>query len=488
MNGQTQTAARPQAAIAPGQPMVAPQVTQSQAAAFRATGVPGGTSPMYGLGGLFGVCDADPTVINAMVGPIGVERALTWRGSDVQSPLYDSLVWMGSSGFDQTGLCADCGKPSFKECTQSACFGRICQMTNEHAVDQIGLRGRTTTPRISLFGNITDPSGNVLVAQGQEISDMFTLELAGAAYNLRYRVGWMMWNGNPVANAGGAWQFPGFPLLYNTGKFDVRTNVTCSALDSTLIPFNGIVGVAGQPSIYAALMSLVLSVNQRITGMDKNPSDSNQFFIMSPRHWEVVSRAIACEYGLVCGQSAGAEWQDARERAEFWNELVANAYIPIFGRKYPVVVDNVMPYTTQYYGDETAFCQDIYFVTESLEGMTILYGEYQDFNMTAGDTLAWFRSMFGSSPVSVTDNGRYVWAPTTFGGFCFDARLLVKPRVIALMTQLGGRVTDVCVLPLGRYKDVTGSGGLYEDVGGISHKPYLGMYGYCGALGGQVVG
>jgi len=58
----------------------------------------------------------------------------------------------------------------------------------------------------------------------------------------------------------------------------------------------------------------------------------------------------------------------------------------------------------------------------------ITYGEFQDMGASAAATLRWFTSQFGSTPVSVTDGGRFAVAPTTSGGWCFDARILTKPR------------------------------------------------------------
>jgi len=446
--------------------------------AARATGTPGGTSPMYGAGGLFGISDSDPTVINAMVGPIGVERALYWQGSDVQHPLYESLVWMGSSGYDQATKCAACGTPHFHQCTQSAVFGRACQQTNEHAIDDIGLRANVNVPRVAMFGNITDPAGNVLLQEGQPIKDMFTMELAGAGYNLRYRVGWLLWNGNPVNSVGGAIQPPGIPIIVNTGKIDVRNGMACDALDSQIVPYNQIVGAAGATPISDVLFRVTRSVDYRIQGMNKNTADTTQFFVVHPRTWDCVARQIVCEYGLVC--ATATDRNDAWDMREMYNRIKSSLSIPVDGKWYPVVLDNIMPSTPVPVGTATGFTSDIYFFTTVLEGMTIFWGEYQDFQKTASATIAWFRSQFGSTPVTVSDGGRFMWAPTTHGGFCFDARVLTKPRLVCKMPQLQGRVTGVTCVPTGSYPDVTGSGGTYELDGGLSRKPYLGLYGYEG--------
>jgi hypothetical protein len=196
---------------------------------------------------------------------------------------------------------------------------------------------------------------------------------------------------------------------------------------------------------------------------------------MRPQLWEKVSAAIACEYGISCNTGATSD-QDAREVARYLDQMRASSSINIDGRTYPVVIDNQVPISRSYYGDDTKHCSDIYILTPRLENYEPLYGQYQDFNATAGNALAWMKRQFGNVPISVTDGGKFMHAYTTSGGFCFDVRTLVRPRLVCKMPQVQGRITNVCVTTLANYPDVTGSGGLYEFEGGLTDKPYLGLY------------
>lgn len=460
------------------------QLMVADSSAIRATGTPSGLAPIYGAGGLFGVPGVDPTLINACVGPMGVEAILNWYGTDIESPMFDALTYVGSSGYTQTGMCSDCGKPTFKECVQSACLGRICQMTNEHAFDQLGMRMNEGVPTMTMFGAITDPSGRVLLAQGQRITDRFTLDLIGAAYNLRHRVGQLMWTGNPSSNAGGAWQFEGLALIVNTGKFDKMTYILCPALDSYLMNYgSNIVGVAGSPSIVRYFAGGTRTIKYRIMGGQF--STFQHYIVMHPIHWDVICDAWACEYGLVCPNTnaSAATRNDATAIADFRDKMKASMRIKIDGIEYQVVLDNMIPLTTGSYGNQTVFYGDIYGLTTHVDGMEVLYGEFQNMEQTTRETLAWFRQMFGAQPISVTDGGRFAHAPTTSGGFCFDGRILTKPRIIYRMPWTCWRLQNVGAIPTGFYPDVTGSGGLYEKDGGTCSKPYLGMYGNCGSLG-----
>jgi hypothetical protein len=48
----------------------------------KAAGTPAQAAYLYACQGLFGRCDGTSTLINAMVGPIGVEAVLDWVGND----------------------------------------------------------------------------------------------------------------------------------------------------------------------------------------------------------------------------------------------------------------------------------------------------------------------------------------------------------------------------------------------------------------------
>lgn len=451
----------------------------------KASGTPISTYA-YNTGGLFGVCSTHPWLINAMVGPMGYEGKLNWFGSETESENVQSLTYIGSSGYDQTGKCGDCGTPTIRRCAQTTCFGRICQSTEEMAFDELGLKANVNVPQLAIYGNLTDPAGNVLIRQGERVTNMFTLHVAAAAYNLRRRVGTMLWSGNPTANAGGYAEFPGFDLWINTGKSDALTGLACNALDSVISNYgSAVVGATGSPSIVNRVAGIIRSIRYRIMTSGFDPASAAIDIVMHPTLWDCVASAFACEYGLSC-QSTSASISmenNALEIARLRDEFLNNEYIRVDGRNYPVTLDNGITVTNSPHGNETKRCSTLYVITRELAGApnggVITYGQYQDMMRTGGDVIAWFQRMFGARHVQVTDGGRYAVAPTTYGGFCFDARVLVKPRVVMLMPQLSGRITNVCCVPTGTYPDVTGSGGTYEVDGGASTTipPYL--YGDC---------
>ncbi len=52
---------------------------------MKAAGTPSQNAYLYENGGLFGRCDGPSQLINALVGPIGFEAALQWRGTNTQN-------------------------------------------------------------------------------------------------------------------------------------------------------------------------------------------------------------------------------------------------------------------------------------------------------------------------------------------------------------------------------------------------------------------
>lgn len=444
----------------------------------KATGTPDFNVDIYGAGGLFGVCGANDTLINAMVGPLGVERILKWMPSIDNNPIYDALVSITTTTHDQSSGCADCGKPVLRECTQTYCWGRVCQQTNESQADDLGMRMNKGVPRLALFGDIRDAGGNIIVPRGSQITDRFTLELAAAAYNLRLDMATLNFSGNPASNAGGRQQPSGLQLIVNTGKVDVLTNTACNSMDSVLLNFaSATVGAVGAPSIVAYVTALVHSIQYRLQGAGFSQDGSDIFIVMHPTLWECVSRAWACEYAVTCN-TGGTTTSSMDEITRRYERYVSTMKLPIDGRDYPVVLDTQIPLTT----DGTRRCSDIYVLTTSVDGQQVLWGEYQDFSATFGNAAAWFKATFGASMIGTSDGGRFMWAPTTSGGFCFDARVLAKWRLVALMPWTSGRVMNVCCSPLGTFPSVTGSGGVYEVDGGIYVKPSLTLYGDCSSL------
>lgn len=461
----------------------------------KADGTPDITNYLYQSGGLFGTCDADSTLINALVGPVGYEAVLQWFGTSLINEITDTLVGVESTGDEMATICGDCGTVSFKKCAQGTCLGRICQMTPEMVIDEIGMFAHANVPTKALFGPLTDAAGKVYIPQGGEIKNEWTLAIAGAGYMLALFNSTDVWSGNPAANTAGRWYMTGFDLLINTGKNDLRSGLACGAMDSIIVNYgNQIVGATGSTSIVDALASVIRSIRFRIQGMRLNPNSAVIDIVMHQTTFDCFASAYACEYGLECQSWTSADGQrtnniDAVMTRDRANQVIATQVITIDGRQYKIYIDSQMPITNTSVGNVPVRCGEIAVITRVLPGAPkgsaspgggiITWGEYQDFRKTAGDTIQWLKQESGGSHFDVTDGGRFIVTRNVHGTGCFDARILTKTRVRLSMPQLAGRITNVCCNPLGTYPDVSGSGGAYEVDGGTGQSPEAYPYGPC---------
>ncbi len=441
---------------------------------LKAAGTPSNTAYLYESGGLFGRCDGPSTLINAMVGPIGIEKVLNWFGTNIEREFVDALTDISESGSEQSAVCGDCVSVALAACAQLYCFGRFCRQTDELQFDRLGVMGKNV-PVKALFGSITDANGNVLVAQGEQITDAFMLQTRAVGYALRLKNSTMLWNGNPANNAGNSYlEYQGFDLIINTGKFDAYTQILCDALDSFLMDFaNNNPAATGTYSIMNWFRRVVSQFSRRAEGAGLAWETATMYIVMTPNLWDCVARVYACAGVDLCEPTGNARITVSADQARArYEEYLSRSALPIFGRWYPVVLDSQIVETT---GQANGICSDIYFITTNINGEEITFGEYQDFNMTYGKTRQELTSLFGSDDIAITDNGRFALVRDNSRG-CFDIQAYQKPRLVARMPWLLGRIQNVCCQVLQEpLPDTTGSGRTYERDGGrtISSVPTL---------------
>jgi hypothetical protein len=447
---------------------------------MKASGTPSENAYLYENGGLFGRCDGPSQLINALVGPIGFEKVLSWVGTDTENEFVDAWTAIAETGSEQSTSCGDCISISLQACAQLYCFGRFCRQTQELQFDRLGVRGNANVPTKALFGSVTDATGNVLVAQGSQINDAFLIQSRAVGYALRFKNSSLLWSGNPVNNNGRVYEeYSGFQLLVNSGKFDAYTQNDCDALDSFLLNYsNNAIQSDGALAITDYFRRVVLELMRRAGGAGLDWDSATMYIVMTPNMWDGVAKRYACAGIDLCALSgnntrAVANADQAQARYE---EYLTRMALPIYGRWYPVVIDSQIPETT---GQPNGVCSDIYFITTSINGEEITFGQYQDFNMTYGRTRQEMVSMFGSDDIAITDNGRFALVRDNSRG-CFDVQAYTKPRIVMKAPFLAGRIQNVCHDILGGpVADVTLSGSVYEKAGGRSITSPPTLYGPC---------
>lgn len=461
---------------------LAPILAQNGGYAYgqKATGAPGTAPYLYSEGGLFGRCDGNSTLINALVGPIGFEKVLQWIGTDTEKEFVSAWTDITIAAGEQSTVCGSCATAAMKACDQFYCFGRFCRQTQELQFDRLGTRANAGVPIRNLFGSITGPMGEVLVPMGSPISDDFYLQTSLVGYALRLKLAQMVWTGNPINNAGAYAEFNGFQNLVNTGKFDAYTQLACNALDSFLLNFaNNAPAADGTFAIRSWFHRMVNQFRIRAAGAGMDWDSASMYIVMTPNLWDCVAKVYACAGVDLCSVTGQNRLNvDANQAQNRYESYLNSMQLPIDGKMYPVILDNLIPETT---GQANGICSDIYFITTDISGRTITYGQYQDFNKTFGRVNDELRSMFGGSPIAITDNGRYAVIMDNVRG-CFDVQAIAKPRIVAEMPQLLGRIRNVCCNVLGSpYPDVTASGRVYSVGGGRSTGVVSTLYG----LGGE---
>lgn len=447
---------------------------------LKASGTPSEHAYLYEAGGLFGRCDGPATLINAMVGPIGMETVLDWFGNDTENEFVDALTDIVETGSEQSTACGNCVSVSLRACAQLYCFGRFCRQTEELQFDRLGMRANANVPIKALFGSITDAAGNVLVRNGEQVTDAFMLQSRAAGYSLRLKNSTMLWNGNPANDVGRTYrEYTGLQMIVNTGKFDAYTQALCEALDSFLLNYaNNAVQSDGNFAITNWFRRVVLQFMRRAEGAGLDWNTAEMFIAMTPNLWDCVARAYACSGIDLCSinNSTNQMTASADQARARYEEYLSRMAIPIYGKWYPVVLDSQIPEST---GQANGICSDIYFITKAINGEQITYGEYQDFNKTYGKVRNELVSLFGSDDIAITDNGRFALVRDNSRG-CFDIQVYTKPRIIARMPWLLSRIRNVCCNVLGEpLPGTTGSGSVYEQGGGRSLLPLSTLYGNC---------
>lgn len=441
----------------------------------KATGTPT-VQGLYSELGLFGRCDGPSTLINAMIGPIGVEKKLMWYGTDTQREFVDALTAINETGSEQTTGCGDCIKMDLKACAQIYPFGRFCRQTQELLFDEIGLKANSNVPVRTLFGNITDAMGNVLVGNGQQITDEFMLQSRAVGYGLRLKNSTVMWSGNPANNSGKYLEYKGFNFLINTGKYDAYTEESCSALDSFLMNYGyNAVAADGTYAIRKWFHRMVNQFKHRAQRAGLDWDTANMFIAMSPNLWECIAMVYACVGVDLCAVTGQNRVNVSADQAQSrYENYLSSMRLPIDGREYEVVTDSQI---SESHGQANGSCSDIQFITTEINGEEITYGQYQDFNQTYGRVRQELVSMFGSDDIAITDNGRYALIRDNSRG-CFDVQAVTKPRIVARMPWLMGRIRNVCCsVTQEPYPDTSGSNRVYEKEGGRDDTPPPVLYG-----------
>ncbi len=446
-------------------------------------------NPIPGLAtGFFGVCGLDNSLINASVGPRGIESLLPSYGTDITNPEFPILT-----GFEQVSgqsesseSCADCIYGESEGCILTAQFGKFCRGHKEISLTDINTRSTAGEMRLRMFGDVTGADGRPIpgASHGTLITDEREWAMVEAGVLLQRVMQQMIWQGNPVNNVGqGYWEFPGFDLLIGTGKVDAHSGATCPAADSDIKDFGytNIEDTLGGHDIVGVLSMLeayLYHVADR-TGL----TPCQWVLAMRPELWYALTEVWACKYmtyRCVTNQSAVAN-VDVAETIKMRDGMRQGMFLWVNGRQIPVITDDGI---YEHNNANSANCQpgqyasDIYMIPLTVRGTPVTYFEYQDFSRTLRGIDVGPRS--ADSMIWVTDGGRFM-VDRTFTNRCYHVNITTKPRLILRTPHLAGRVQNVLYSPLQHFRspfdlNADGSADPYFVKGGVSTRGQSQLY------------
>lgn len=434
--------------------------------------VPGATA------GFFGVCGLNDTLINASVGPRGIESLLPSYGTDITNPEFAILT-----GFEQvagqtepTGACGDCIIMESEGCILTAQFGKICRGSKEIALTEINTRRTPGENRLRLFGDVTGPDGRPIpgAGHGTLINDEREWAMVEAAVGLQRALQPMVFQGNPANNVGqGYWEFPGFDLLIGTGKVDAHTGVTCPAADSDIKSFGyrlvdgsdggDIVGII-------SMMEAYLYYNSTRMGLDP----CEWVLAMRGELWYQLSDVWPVSYNTQRAGIANANAEivvDGMGLIAQRDAMRSGMYLDVNGRRLRVIIDDGIAESTNVNDANVpagSWASDIYFIPLRVRGTAVTYFEYQDFSMTLKG-IAQNALNDANAQVWITDGGRF-FVDRTYTNRCYHTNVMTKPRLILRTPQLAGRIQDVRYNPLQHFREPIDQNSPYFYKGGAARR------------------
>ncbi len=442
------------------------------------------TNLMYGspvpgaAAGYFGICGLDGTLINASVGPRGIESILPSFGTDITNPEFAILT-----GFEQVAgqsesesACADCIIGESEGCILTAQFGKICRGSKELSLTDINTRRTPGETRLRMFGDITGPDGRPIPGAGfgTIIDDEREWAMVEAAVMLQRAFQTMVWQGNPASNVGqGYWEFPGFDLLIGTGKVDAHTGVACAAADSDIKDFgyNLVSGNAQDIVEVMSMMAAYLGFNADRMGL--TPVET--VIAMREELWYALTEVWPLSYNTYPRNvlmNANAQVNvDGMAMINQRDAMRQGKYLDLLGRRYQVVTDDGIAEQTNVNNANVpagSWASDIYFIPVRVRGQATAYFEYQDFSKTL-QGIAQNMLNDAQAQVWITDGGRFL-VDRTYTNRCYHTNVTTKPRLILRTPHLAGRIQNVRYNNLQHFREAIDQNSPYFQKGGSATR------------------
>lgn len=437
----------------------------------------------HGYNALFNNFGVEPGIPTTYIGPRGIEQWLEARGhvqmSQYLNPVFGILTGQtDSSGDDATAVCSeDVPIPGdLKMCHQTWPFGEFTMKSKPIRVDSAGaLINRSEPIDLKLLNN---PFGdaNKIVPSGS--TNFFRNVLSKAVVELTndFKRRWarLPWTGTPLSatyNVDGALgnQYNGLERLVSDSYQDVFTQLACSAANSYIDSFSGIMqnGAASyvRNMVETYRMRKYLAEQLFINDVELAFFMRYQAFLSFTDVWPCSYETYRCYTAAPEGTSVVLDMSSV-ENNKMRQEMRDGMYLLIDGVKVPVVIDTTMNETNIGNGN---FESDVYLlpIRSATLGGQLLYMEY--FNYRGPFGMQDIISQLGpQDEYRVSPDGRF--AIFFMGGtaFCKQVMIRTRKRLILRAPFLAARLQDAQYSVYQHEREWEPGTSFYEDGGSTS--------------------
>ena len=424
------------------------------------TGSPAGTQVAHGpsyaglpSAGLFTRPGSRPDMFGTNVMPAGLMDVLPLRTTLITNPEYDILTgFTGARGSNAADFCSPAAKAGFaKICTQVARFGEMFMQTDAVVINKTGGRLNFADTDKNLLNPQALPSYLPdLLRRTRNINSQDWFQLYGLAVQMVRALETVVFTGNHAltpANAelGFIKEFDGLDLLIKTGHVDAATDTACAAVDSIVVDWGGadISETVDGDTMVQTLANVLYNLFQ--LAIDSNMGNVQFALLMYPdmfyaltRIWPCLDLLAGCDTLLAnLGNGSTLSNISADQQRRMQDEMFMGRYLPVDGKRIPVITSQGIPLTDSGNG----FSAPFYLVPLTvMGGYETLYVE--GFNQGNAEASA-MANLTGSNANYATFNGGFWAAATAQKMMCMEYGFAAQPRLILETPWLAARFDDV---------------------------------------------
>ena len=435
----------------------------------------------HGYNALWNQPGVEPGVISTYIGPRGLEQWLESRGlvrkSQMLMPIYQILTGQTAGSGDEPTTPCDENVPipgDLKVCNQAWPFGEMTMKSRVIRVDNAGeLINRSEPLDLRLLNN-PFADANQIVPAGS--TNLFRNKLAKAVVELtneiRRRYARLVWTGNPVntaASTGGYLEYNGLERIVTDSYQDVFSGVACSAANSVVESFSGIIQDAAGTYVR---MLVELYRAQKYLADQLQINDVEFVFVMRYQAFLSFTDVWPCSYETYrCYTAAPGGTSVVLDMSSVDNnkmrqEMRDGMYLLIDGEKVPVVIDTTLAETNIGNGN---FESDVYLlpVRSATLGGDLLWMEYFDYRGPFG--MQEIISQLGpQDEYRVSPDGRFAIHFLSGVSFCKQVEIRTRKRIILRAPFLAARLQDAQYAVYRHEREWEPSTSFYENGGQTS--------------------